>query len=78
MAVTQRSMSDGSVTDTPRSGGGPGRILRSERLLRWFAWATAHWMRFKHAVLERARATWAWRTARVLRRRWLQRWRQRR
>lgn len=46
--------------------------------LRWFAWATAHWMRFKHAVLERARATWAWRTARVLRRRWLQRWRQRR
>ena len=44
--------------------------------LRWFAWAAAHWMRFKQAVLARAHATWAWRVARVLRRRWLHAWRQ--
>ena len=43
--------------------------------LRWFAWAHAHWMRLKHAVLERARASWAWRVARALRRRWARRWR---
>lgn len=43
--------------------------------LRWFAWAYTHWMGFKHRVMERARASWAWRVARVLRRHWLQRWR---
>jgi hypothetical protein len=43
--------------------------------LRWFVWTYTHWMRFKHAVLERARASWAWRTARVLRRRWRGYWR---
>ena len=30
----------------------------------------------KQAVLARAHATWAWRVARVLRRRWLHAWRQ--
>ena len=29
--------------------------------LHWFAWAYAQGMRAKHAVLARARATWAWR-----------------
>ncbi len=46
--------------------------------LRWFAWAHAHWMRLKQAVLERARTSWAWRVARILRRQcrhWVQRWR---
>jgi hypothetical protein len=43
--------------------------------LRWFAWAYTHWMHFKHRVLARARATWAWRAARVLRRQWARRWR---
>lgn len=28
--------------------------------LRWFALTYALWMRFKHAVLARARASWAW------------------
>ena len=46
--------------------------------LRWFAWAYAHWMRLKHAVLARARASWAWRLARVIKRQCLQRWRKRR
>jgi hypothetical protein len=49
--------------------------------LRWFAWAYGQWMRCKHAVLERARATWAWRAGRVVRRQWQrqwQRWRRRR
>ena len=41
--------------------------------LRWFAFTYAHWMRFKHAVLARARASWAWRVARVIKRRWRQR-----
>ena len=45
--------------------------------LRWFARAYAHWIRIKHAVLERARATWAWRAARVVQRQWRRRWRQR-
>ena len=39
--------------------------------LRWFAWAHVHWMRIKHAVLARAQASWAWRVARVVKRRWL-------
>lgn len=43
--------------------------------LRWFAWAHAHWIRLKHAVLERARASWAWRVARVIQRQWTLRWR---
>ncbi|NMM88882.1 hypothetical protein B2J88_31810 [Rhodococcus sp. SRB_17] len=43
--------------------------------LRWFAVVYAHWMRLKHAVLERARASWAWRVARVVKRQWRQRWR---
>jgi len=42
--------------------------------LHWFAWTYAHWMRLKHAVLERARASWAWRVARVVRRQWRLRW----
>ena len=42
--------------------------------LHWFAWTYAHWMRLKHAVLERARASWAWRVARVVRRQWRMRW----
>ena len=45
--------------------------------LRWFAWAYAQGMRAKHAVLARARATWAWRVARVVQRQWRQRWRRR-
>ncbi|KRB26625.1 hypothetical protein ASD94_14125 [Acidovorax sp. Root70] len=45
--------------------------------LRWFAWTHAHWMQLKHAVLERARASWAWRVARVIRRQWRLRWRRR-
>lgn len=43
--------------------------------LQWFAWAYAHWLRIKHGVLERARATWAWRAARALKRQWVRRWR---
>lgn len=43
--------------------------------LRWFAWAYAQGMRAKHAVLARARATWAWRMARVVQRQWKKRWR---
>jgi hypothetical protein len=43
--------------------------------LHWFAWAHAHWMRLKTAVLERARASWAWRMARVIQRQWRKRWR---
>ena len=35
------------------------------------------WMQLKHAVLERARASWAWRVARVIQRQWKKRWRQR-
>lgn len=42
--------------------------------LRWFAWLYTWGMHAKHAVLARARATWAWRSARVVRRRWRQRW----
>lgn len=42
--------------------------------LRWFAWIYTWGMHAKHAVLARARATWAWRAARVARRRWRQRW----
>jgi len=38
--------------------------------LRWFAWTHAHWMQLKHAVLERAHASWAWRVARVIQRQW--------
>ena len=45
--------------------------------LRCFAFAYTHWMGIKHAVLERARASWAWRVARVIKRQWQQRWRQR-
>lgn len=45
--------------------------------LRWFAWTHAHWLRLKQRVLDRARATWAWRAARVLGRRWKQRWQRR-
>ena len=45
--------------------------------LRWFAWTHAHWMQLKHAVLERARASWAWRVARVIQRQWRLRWRRR-
>ena len=45
--------------------------------LRWFAAFYAGWTRAKHAVLERARATWAWRVARVLRRQWAKSWRRR-
>ncbi|WP_246881345.1 hypothetical protein [Acidovorax sp. JG5] len=45
--------------------------------LRWFALTYALWMRFKHAVLARARASWAWRLARVIKRQWRQRWRRR-
>ena len=36
--------------------------------LRWFAWTHAHWMRLKTTVLVRARASWAWRMARVAKR----------
>lgn len=43
--------------------------------LLWFAWAYRRWTHFKHAVLERARASWAWRMARVIQRQWRQRWR---
>ena len=46
--------------------------------LRWFAWAHAHWTRLKHAVLARARASWAWRVARVIKRQISQRWGKRR
>jgi len=42
--------------------------------LRWFAWIYSHWTRLKHTVLARARASWAWRVARVVRRQWLLRW----
>ncbi|WP_440108535.1 hypothetical protein [Acidovorax sp. BL-A-41-H1] len=45
--------------------------------LPWFAALYAGWTRAKHAVLERARATWAWRVARVLRRQWVRIWRRR-
>ena len=45
--------------------------------LRWCAWTHAHWMQLKHAVLERARALWAWRVARVIQRQWRLRWRRR-
>ena len=45
--------------------------------LRWFAWAYAHWMRLKHAVLARARASWAWRVARVVKRQARKYWRRR-
>lgn len=43
--------------------------------LHWFAWTHAHWIRLKTAVLARARASWAWRVARVVKRqckRWWQ------
>lgn len=43
--------------------------------LRWFTWAYSHWMRLKHAVLARARASWVWRVARVIKRQCKQRWR---
>ena len=43
--------------------------------LHWFAWTHAHWMRLKQTVLERARASWAWRVARVIKRQWALRWR---
>ncbi|MEJ7651725.1 MAG: COX15/CtaA family protein [Nakamurella sp.] len=41
MAVTQSSTTPGALGSEPhpRSGGGLGRVLRSDRLLRWFAWA---------------------------------------
>lgn len=42
--------------------------------LRWFAWTYTLGMHAKRAVLARARATWTWRAARVVRRRWRQRW----
>ena len=45
--------------------------------LRWFAWAYSHWMRLKQTVLARARASWAWRVGRVIKRQWRQRWRRR-
>lgn len=45
--------------------------------LGWFAFTYAHWMHVKHAVLSRARASWAWRVARVIKRQWQQRWRRR-
>lgn len=38
--------------------------------LHWFAATHAWWTRTRDAVLQRAHATWAWRMARVLRRRW--------
>lgn len=43
--------------------------------LRWFVWAHDRWMRLKTAVLAQARATWAWRMARVAART-VRRWRQ--
>ena len=43
--------------------------------LRWFAWTYAQWVRLKQAVLARARASWAWRVARVIKRQLSQRWR---
>ena len=46
--------------------------------LRWFAWTYVRWMHIKHAVLARARASWGWRVARVIRRQWQQRWRRHR
>lgn len=45
--------------------------------LHWFAWTHARWIRVKHAVLERAHASWAWRVARVIQRQWKKRWRRR-
>ena len=45
--------------------------------LPWFAKVHAHWMRLKSAVLRRARASWAWRAARVAKRRWRRWWRRR-
>jgi hypothetical protein len=44
------------------------------RLL-WFAQLHARWTRWKNALLASVRATWAWRAARVLGRRWRRRWR---
>ena len=46
--------------------------------LHWFAWTYVRWMGIKHAVLARARASWAWRVARVIKRQWQQRWRRHR
>lgn len=43
--------------------------------LSWFAWAYAHWIRLKQAILARARASWAWRVGRVIKRKVGQRWR---
>ena len=45
--------------------------------LPWFAWAHSHWIRLKQSVLERARASWAWRVACVIKRQWRLRWRRR-
>ena len=43
--------------------------------LRWFAWGHGQWIRLKNAVLARARASWAWRMGRVIKRQWQRRWR---
>lgn len=43
--------------------------------LHWFAWAHGHWMRLKSVVLAHARAAWAWRVARVVKRQCKRWWR---
>jgi len=43
--------------------------------LPWFAHWHRRWTRWKRALLARVRATWPWRAARVLGRRWRRRWR---
>jgi len=42
--------------------------------LAWFASLYTRWTRWKEALLAQVRASWAWRAARVLKRRWARRW----
>lgn len=43
--------------------------------LRSFVWIYSRWMRLKRPLLEHLRASWPWRLARGLKRRWRLRWR---
>lgn len=50
--------------------------LTRDALLRlpWFAWIYGRWTGFKEQLLARVRASWPWRWARAMKRRWRTRW----